>query len=232
MPSVHEHQIDDLATGAAILGTGGGGSPYIGSLVAKEAIRRFGPVELVAIEDLNDDAFVLPVCAVGAPTIMVEKLWQGDEALAALTALERFLGKQATHIACVEIGGLNSTVPFAVAAARGLPLVDGDLMGRAFPEIQMCMPTLYGIDASPIALADEKGNVLILEALDNRWTERIARTVTVELGCQTMAALFPMSGAQAKEAMVIGTISLAESLGRTVRLAGAAGTDAIAAVTE
>jgi hypothetical protein len=232
MPFVDEHQIDDLATGAAILGTGGGGSPYIGSLLVKEAIRRFGPVELVGAEDLADDAFVLPVCAVGAPTIMVEKLWQGEEALTALTALERFLGKRATHLACLEIGGLNATIPFAVGAARGLPVVDADLMGRAFPEFQMCMPTLYNIDTSPIALADEKGNVLILEAISNRWTERLARTATVELGCQTMAASYPMSGAEAKKAMVLGTISLAESLGRTVRLARAAGADAVAAVTE
>ena len=32
--------LDDIATGGAILGTGGGGDPYIGKLMAQEAIRR------------------------------------------------------------------------------------------------------------------------------------------------------------------------------------------------
>ena len=34
--------LDDIATGGAILGTGGGGDPYIGKLMAQEAIRRHG----------------------------------------------------------------------------------------------------------------------------------------------------------------------------------------------
>ena len=45
-----------------------------------------------------------------------------------------------------EAGGLNSTTPFTVAAELGIPLVDGDMMGRAFPELQMCTPTLYRRD--------------------------------------------------------------------------------------
>ena len=35
--------LDDIAIGGAILGTGGGGDPYIGKLMAQQAIRRHGP---------------------------------------------------------------------------------------------------------------------------------------------------------------------------------------------
>ena len=35
--------LDDIATGGAILGTGGGGDPYIGKLMAQEAIRTPWP---------------------------------------------------------------------------------------------------------------------------------------------------------------------------------------------
>jgi DUF917 family protein len=41
--------VDDIATGGAILGTGGGGDPYIGKLMAQEAIRRHGVVRLVDV---------------------------------------------------------------------------------------------------------------------------------------------------------------------------------------
>lgn len=50
----------------------------------------------------------------------------------------------------------------------GLPTVDGDLMGRAFPELQMCTPAYDGIPLTPAALADEKGNEMIV----SRWAVR------------------------------------------------------------
>ena len=36
--------LDDIAVGGAILGTGGGGDPYVGKLMAQQAIRKYGPV--------------------------------------------------------------------------------------------------------------------------------------------------------------------------------------------
>ena len=36
-----------------------------------------------------------------------------------------------------EVGGGNGLEPLVVASRLGLPAVDGDLMGRAFPELQV-----------------------------------------------------------------------------------------------
>ena len=54
--------LDDIAIGGAILGTGGGGDPYIGKLMAQQAIRKFGPVRMIELDELDDDALVVP-CA-------------------------------------------------------------------------------------------------------------------------------------------------------------------------
>jgi DUF917 family protein len=229
---VGEESLDDLAIGAAILGTGGGGNPYIGTLLAKQAVREHGPVQLVGIDEVPDHAVVVPSAMMGAPTVMVEKLPRGDEIIRAFEALQRFLGKKATHTVSIEAGGLNSKTPFSVAAHMGIPLVDADGMGRAFPEIQMVTPTMYGVSATPMALADEKGNAAIIETIDNRWTERLARSLTIEMGCTAMIALYGMDGAMAKQALVQGTISLAEELGRLVRETRASHGDAISAVLE
>jgi glycyl-tRNA synthetase alpha subunit len=35
----------------------------------------------------------------------------------------------------IEIGGINSVLPFAIGRELGLPVIDGDCMGRAYPEI-------------------------------------------------------------------------------------------------
>ena len=71
-------------------------------------------------------------------------------------------------------------------------------MGRAYPEIQMVTFTMHGIAATPMVLTDDKGNRVLLETIDNRWTERLARTATVDMGGSALVALYPMSGAAAK----------------------------------
>ena len=42
--SLGVQEIEDIALGAAVLGTGGGGDPYIGRLMATQAIEDHGPV--------------------------------------------------------------------------------------------------------------------------------------------------------------------------------------------
>jgi DUF917 family protein len=229
---VAEPELDDLAIGAAILGTGGGGNPYIGVLLAKQAIRAHGSVELVEVSEVPDDALVVPSAMMGAPTVMVEKIPRGDEIIRAFEALQDYLGRPITHTVSIEAGGLNSTTPFGVAARMAIPLVDADGMGRAFPEIQMVTPTMYGVSATPMALADEKGNTVILETIDNRWTERFARSITIDMGCTAMIALYALSGRQLKESMVPGTLGLAEELGRIVRETRAAHGDPVQAVLD
>lgn len=222
--------IADLARGAALLGTGGGGDPYIGSLLAADAIRRHGPVPVTRLADVPDDAVVVPVGMMGAPTVMVEKVPSGHEPAAALAMLADVLGKRPTHVTCVEIGGVNSMIPIAAAAEAGLPLVDADGMGRAFPELQMLLPTLDGVPACPMALSDEKGNTIVLRTISNRWTERIARTATVEMGCSTTMALYPMTGRQARTSLIDGSLSLAARLGRSLSTARREHSDPVAAV--
>lgn len=132
-----------------------------------------------------------------------------------------YLGRPVTHIACAEAGGVNSTIPIAAAAALGLPLIDADGMGRAFPELQMVLPTLYGISASPLAFSDEKGNLGVLHTVDNRWTERIARVAAVEMGCSIMISGFAMSGTQARQSLVDASLSLCIGVGEGIRHARA-----------
>lgn len=229
MREITAAQIGDIARGAAILGTGGGGDPYVGRLLAEQAITRSGPVRLVTVDEVPADAVVVPVAMMGAPTVMIEKLPSGQEIASALTALGEVLGRTPTHISCIEAGGVNSMIPFAAAAHTGLPLVDADGMGRAFPELQMVLPTLVGVSASPMAVADEKGNTAVLRTIDNHWAERLARSATVDMGCSAMTAQYVLRGDQLADALVPGTLSRAERLGALVGRARAAHADPVAA---
>lgn len=230
--TVYAEDMEDIAIGGAILGTGGGGDPYVGKLMAQQAIRKHGPVKIIDVEELADDALVVPVCMMGAPTVMTEKLPQGDELMTAFRQLEQLLGRKIDAVLCGEAGGVNSTTPFVVAAASGLPLVDGDGMGRAYPELQMVTFTMHGVSATPMVLVDDKGNSIVLETVSNAWTERLARAATVEMGGSALLAFYPMDGKTAKKAVVRGTLTLCANLGMTLREARAAHAEPVDAIAD
>lgn len=223
-------ELEDLAVGAAVLGTGGGGDPHIGAVMAAEAVRRRGPVELVPLDALDDDDLIICSSGMGAPTVIIEKVPDGQEMVRSFRALEGRLGRRARAVMSVEAGGLNSTLPFVTAAELGLPVVDADGMGRAFPELQMMTPTIFGHQASPAALADERGNVVIYDAVDNHWLERLARVHCIEFGSTAYVASYPLTAAQARQAMIPGTISLCLRIGRAIREARASQRDPVDAV--
>ena len=232
MALFHVEDLQDVAVGAAVLGTGGGGDPYIGKLMAMQAIRAHGPVDVINVDELDDDALIAPAAMMGAPTVMVEKLPNGTEIVTAFRSLEEYLGRPISAVLCGEAGGLNSTVPFIVAAEMGLPLVDGDGMGRAFPELQMVTFTMHGVKATPMVMADDKGNSVLLHTADNVWTERLARSATIEMGGSSLIAFYAMDGRTAKRAIVRGTVTLAADIGRAIREARAAKRSPIDAVQQ
>lgn len=221
-----------LARGAAILGTGGGGDPHVGRLLAEQALREKGAVELVDVEDVPSDACAITVGMMGAPTVMVEKLPSVQQVGNSVKALSKYLGREVTHIACPEAGGVNSTLPFVAAAHLGLPLIDGDGMGRAFPELQMVLPTLVGVRATPMSIMDEKGNAGIFDTMDNHWAERLARSATIDMGCSSIVAMYAMDGEQLRAGLAKGTLQLCLDLGNVVEQARAAHRDPVQAVAE
>lgn len=217
MRMLTEQNIEDLALGGAILGTGGGGDPYIGKLLAIAAIRKYGPVKMLTVDEIGDSDLVVPAAMMGAPTVMVEKIPNGREIVSAFKALAEYLGKPITAVMSIEAGGLNTIMPVSVAAEMGLPLVDCDAMGRAFPEIQMVTHSIFGRSATPMAMADEKGNSTLINTINNHWTERLARTITVEMGGSALIALYATTGKQLKEIAICGSMTYAEEIGKTVR---------------
>ena len=51
----------------------------MGKLVAIGAVRDCGPVTLLDPEEVPDDALVVPIAMMGAPTVLAEKAIGGQE---------------------------------------------------------------------------------------------------------------------------------------------------------
>lgn len=209
--------LEALAIGAAILGTGGGGNPYQGKLEAQELLRRGYQLSVLPFEEMHDDDWLISVGTIGAPVAGIEKINKGDECFRALRAVEAYCSCQASAVLPAEIGGSNSVQPLIAAAYANLPTLDADGMGRAFPEVQMSTFFIYGHLPYPAAIADEKGNSVILGQVSTMyWLERLARTACVDFGATAGFALPPMRGAFLRQAAVPHTLSQAIKLGKAV----------------
>lgn len=217
MRYLNESAIEALEIGAAILGTGGGGNPYIGKLRCRQELRAGRRIGLISLDELPEDALVATVGGIGAPIVSIEKLDEGEEGRKAVLALEEFLGRKVTALIAAEIGGANSMMPMITAAQMDIPVVDGDGMGRAFPEMQMTTFSIYGHRSVPAALVDERDNVVIFKnTASEEWFERLARASVVVMGGSAVGVEAPMSGQYVKRAAVPATVSQAISLGNIV----------------
>ena len=211
--------ISDFAVGAGILGTGGGGDPYLGRLMLEQAFEENSQIEIVEVDDLEKDSLVICLGMMGAPSVMVEKLPNGIEIENCVRALEKYIGKAVDAIIPAEIGGLNALLPLVAGARVGKPVVNCDGMGRAFPEVQMISYNICGHSAAPISLADEHGTSILIQGESAIMCERISRHIVSELGGTCMLGGYPMSGDELRTACVPGTLGIALEIGRTIRRA-------------
>lgn len=211
--------LSDLARGCAVLGTGGGGDPQTGLLMSLQAVEEHGPVTLVDLDDLPQDGLLMPCGGLGAPTVSIEKFGNGAEGARLRDYVERLWGRPVVALMSSEIGGSNGLVPIAWAAGMGLPVVDADGMGRAFPEMQQVTMELAGISPNPAVMTDERGNTLVIETVGDRWIERIMRAVAVEFGARASSTEYQLTVKQARTASVRGSVSLAIRIGELIRTA-------------
>ena len=79
--------IESLAVGAWVLGTGGGGSPYLGLLNMRALYQEGYRVQLMPSEELADDDWVAAVSNMGAPLVGQERLTDSRTIARAVTLM-------------------------------------------------------------------------------------------------------------------------------------------------
>ena len=231
MPPIPVEALDDLAVGAWILGTGGGGDPHHALLNIQELYRQGHQVELIAAGDLADDDLVAVVSSMGAPLVSQERITDPAMLTAAVRLMEEFLGREFAAVMSLEIGGANGLQPMLAAAVMDRPLVDADAMGRAFPTVFYTSFAVGDLTCAPFSLWDIRGNGMVIsEAEDWIWVERIGRRVCAEMGSRAFTCKAPRTGREIKEWGVLDTVTQAIRIGRTVKRARAEHVDPIDAV--
>lgn len=207
--------------GCALLGSGGGGVITAALPLLVSTLRRTGPIQVVAASELATDARVACVGAVGSSTVMLEQLPAGATFVSAVRALERRTGMSLAAVQPLEIGGVNGLLAPVAAANLGLPLIDGDAMGRAYPRIDQNVLTGH-VAATPLALASSSGDVLVLESPQDRSVEQLVRAVLPAMGAWAGVCIHPGTAGEYGRWSVQSSVRRALGLGAAARLGGAA----------
>lgn len=230
---IGEHEIEPLAIGAWILGTGGGGSPYLNYLNIRKLYAEGHRISLMDPMDLNDDDAVAVVSNMGAPLVGQERLNDPVTAARAVAMMEDYLGRKFRAVMSVEIGGGNGLQPLLVAAQLRIPVVDADAMGRAYPEAQMTSFAIGDLPMYPLSLCDVRGHEAFVSRVTSwKWMERISRKICVEVGSIASTCKAPRTGKEVKEWGIHYTTTKAIRIGEAVLKARKAHSDPITAVLE
>jgi len=220
MRALDAEDIEALAVGAWILGTGGGGSPYHGLLNLRRLYAEGARVSLLDPEELDDGDEIAVVSMMGAPLVILERLVDSRQIARAVTMMEEYRGRRFRAVMAIEIGGGNGMQPLMAAAHLGIPVVDADAMGRAYPEAQMTSFAVGGLEPAPLTSVDPRGNeVVVARAAGWKWMERTSRKVCTEFGSLAATCKAPRLGSEVRRWGVLRTTSQAIRLGRAVRLA-------------
>jgi hypothetical protein len=212
-----EDDLAALALGCGILGTGGGTHPYLEYLNLLKLHRAGRVLRLVTIDELADDAWVAEVGYMGAPLATKERLPDSAHAARPAAMMQEFLGLTFSAVMSSEIGAENGLLQFMVAAELGLPVLDADTMGRAFPELQMSSLVFAGLPLHPMALADIRDNeVMLTEGENPIWVERMGRRLCTEMGSIAATCRPPRRASDVRAHGLLGSVSRALALGHAV----------------
>ncbi|KQO22075.1 hypothetical protein ASF11_06675 [Acidovorax sp. Leaf76] len=170
MGNVYSYGLNDfqaIATGAAVLASGGGGSYSDACSIVKELAQQ-GYSGTVTVQDYDGATPACVLAIMGSPDAASSlDLAAIQNSVSNTLAVQQGLtGMQVGALIPVEIGPINSLVPLIGAAmsSGSVWVVNGDGAGRAVPELpQTTFTTPSGPAPSPAVLASDAATLVAAE---------------------------------------------------------------------
>lgn len=228
--SLCQAELERILEGAAFLGSGGGGSIEVGQQLIKVIVSLTGesgvPMTLAPYDSVSDSALLAVAADVGAADTFVPH--QDIATLNAFNLLESLQkGESFSYTVPVELGAENTLAAIAVAAHKGIGVIDGDGGRRAIPTISLATFAVSGIPVAPVAIASTGPSGVVLWDKDCPAIEGLMRPIISggPFADSAGLALWSMTGAQLKQAIIPSTISLAYQVGQTLATVRQTGQD-------
>lgn len=156
---LNRDQMHDIATGACILASGGGGSYQAAKRLLDKGVPPGAGATVVEVGEVVDASWLCVCAHMGAPSA----LFHTTNEFAAGNAFESFqqylrqthpqFPGTLSYVLPIEVGAINSIAPLTVAVQRRIPVIDADGAGRAIPTLPLHVFAAYGLPLFPNCIA-------------------------------------------------------------------------------
>ena len=226
------------------MGTGGGGSFEEGMEKLKKVLDDGLSIEWVDPDEIPDDIWTATVGLHGSIAPLSEEILYEISSngltetpewylVKAVKELGEFLGHDFKCLVAAELGPDSVAIPLAVGAYLGIPVVDGDYIGRAVPEEMQSTYCLYEKQSNLFAGVDRWGNsIFVKNAVNTHALERIAKMLAVASYGDIAVATTPLIAEEMKKIVVPGTLSQCLKIGQALRASRESGRDPVDAGVE
>lgn len=194
--------INYIAYGACFLGSGGGGSIGLALLFIDKMINDADVMFYVNPDNLEANKNISFIATLGSPDKMFEGFGQ-TASLNAFSEMNHHLSQSGQepldYLIPVELGAINTIIPFIISARKGIEVINGDPCGRAAPEMSMNLFNINKLPLNPVILTsdtDESGHYqkTIIQAENADDAENQARQFAKSHNYLAGMACYPMQG--------------------------------------
>lgn len=150
--------ISYIVYGACFLASGGGGSIGLALLYMDKMINNADVMTYVNPDNLEKNRNISFVAGLGSP----DKVFEGFAQTAALNAfseMNNYLTQSGQdslgYLIPVEMGAINTLIPFILSARKKIAVINGDPCGRAMPELSMTLFNINDLPINPVILTSD-----------------------------------------------------------------------------
>jgi DUF917 family protein len=221
------HAVHAAVAGGSVLAAGGGGWVDHGMLVGTTAVQ-YGTPRLVSLEELDPDAVLATVSAIGAPAAVGWEMRPSDY-VRALELLMEAVDEPIVGTVTAQNGSSTTCNGWVASAVLGTVVVDAAGDGRAHPTGKMGSFGLAADDDYETVQAVAGGNRAqnrYLEVVARgtvRHTANVLRTASDQSGGFISCARNPLPASFVAAHAAVGAISFALDLGEAILEAEAQG---------
>ena len=227
-------EIEDIIYGATFFGGGGGGACESGLNALKQFMEDHGitdindlMVQMIESQEMDEGGYAACTAAMGAPTkfkeVRIAPYINGS--FEHLCNMGRRMNREILYSISVELGGFNTLVPLLIAMEKGIPFVDADGSGRAVPALDTLLLHVNGMQTSPLAMSDNKGNRVGIElesAMDAPMGEAIGRNICVAFDQMGGLSGWMCKGKEISDNLPLKTVSLCQQVGHIAQASASA----------
>ena len=214
-----------LALGGAVLGSGGGGSPHVGLIMAQRGTSW--PVTVHDVTELDPATPCIAVSYVGSTLLLEERLPDEASFAQAIAAVGRWLGSPATAVCTLEAAGLNALTALHLADTH--QVVDADCMGRALPGLDQLSLLIDQVPGLVACVPTGSGGVALLHGARPSDVERVLRSALESHGGWAGLVIGGFTVGDLATHAIRGSTARALTLGRSLTAAVDRGPAALAA---